>query len=217
MRASRLALAVICLALGTSALAESYPVPVVVKNTDPVPTAAVGTTLVAGTVAVEGTPSVNVVALPEVTLAPGSTVRIDASSPLSLNVNETARQAVMFYDEIVLAAGSFGAYSPDAFTVPPGKRLVIENIAGYAFLQAGQNAIVTVHTFTSNGGFFHALPLVHAGNFSALFSRPEAFTVNQSLRLFSDPTAPVGLSFQRSETTGTALLQVSFTGYLVDL
>jgi hypothetical protein len=50
-----------------------------------------------------------------------------------------------------------------------------------------------------------------------LFARPEAFTIDQPLRLYSDAPFPVKMQLQRNDGTGSALLQLTFSGYLVDL
>lgn len=195
---------------------------VTVVNTpaNPVPVSLQGTTSISGSVDITGTPNVNVVNSPTVTLAPGSTVSIGnpASAPvLTRDVDSPARQAVTFHDEVSLPAGSLGDVSAGVFTPPAGKRLVIEYVAGGVFLQPGQKALVTVFTSLVSSGFFHPLTVVPQGDFSGLFARPEAFTVNQQLRLYSDAPFPVRVQLQRNDATGSALLQLTFSGYLVDL
>jgi hypothetical protein len=66
-------------------------------------------------------------------------------------------------------------------------------------------------------GFIHYLTAVPQGNFSAVSARPEVFTINQALRLYSDGPFSGLIQLTRNGSTGLAILQLTFSGYLVDM
>lgn len=142
----------------------------------------------------------------------------NAANPVLIrNVDNPVKQAVTFHAEVDLSDGSLGEANLNAFAVPAGKRLVLEYVSGGAFLQPGQKPLVQVFTSFVTSGFFNLLTAVPQGNFSAVFGRPEAFTITQGLRLYSDGPYSVGIQLTRNESAGLAILQLTFAGYLVDL
>ena len=163
------------------------------------------------TVNVGNVPSVGVTSLPNVTI--GNTA---ANPVVTRDVSNPAQQAVTFHEEVVLSAGSLGG-SAQAYTPPAGKRLVIESILGGVFLQTGQKALVTVITSAPSGGYFHIVTTTPQGNFTGVFARPEAFSITEHLRLYSDAGQPVIITVTRSASAGDGLLQLTFSGHLVDM
>jgi len=106
------------------------------------------------------------------------------------------------------------------YTVPAGKRLVIEHVSGFARLPVGAQAILEIVTAVDGtylGGVKyseqpvdHVLgPVTQAGN---------SFSVSSSLRLYADPGTTVTFHVDVETPNGTidyALVRIS--GYLVDL
>jgi hypothetical protein len=175
---------------------------------------------ISGNVGITGTAAVQVTNTPSVTVAGTPTVTVvnNATNPVPIrNVDNPVQQAVTFIAEVAVPDGSFGEVNSSAFTVPAGKRLVLEYVSGYAFLQPGQKPLVEMTTALNFSGYFHSLTAVPQGDFPAVFARPEAFTINQVLRLYSDGAFPLGIQLTRNASTGLALLQLTFSGYLVDL
>jgi hypothetical protein len=162
------------------------------------------------TVNVGNVPSVSVTSLPNVTIGNSSTDPV-----FTRDVNNPVQQAVTFHEEVVLASGAAGGSAP-AYTPPAGKRLVIESIAGAVFLQTGQKALVSVSTTAPSGAFFHVLTTTPQGNFTGIFARPEVFSITEHLRLYSDAGQAVIIELTRTTSVGDALLQLTFSGHLVD-
>jgi len=159
---------------------------------------------ISGNVTVTGTPSV--------------VVANNATNPVRIrNVDNPVQQAVTFSTEVTVADGSFGEVNLNAFAVPAGKRLVLEYVSGHASLQPGQKPLVGMITALNFSGFLHNLTAVPQGDFSAISARPEEFTINQPLRLYSDGGFSLGIQLTRNASAGLALLQLTFSGYLVDL
>jgi hypothetical protein len=107
------------------------------------------------------------------------------------------------------------------YTVPEGKRLVIEHVSGVAFADGGDRnptisyASVQVGIMQDSGqllGFTHRLPVQQTseGNFT------KSYLVSQLVRLYSDPGSNVRASYAYD---GFSDVSVSLTiaGYLVDV
>jgi hypothetical protein len=202
-------------AAGPSAL----DVTVINTAANPVPVTAQGTTNVAGTIGISGTPTVNVGNSPTVSLAGGTSVGISnsASAPVLVrDVDNPGRHPVTFTDSVSIADGSYAGFSTGAFTPPSGKRLVLEYVAGLVALQPGQKAWVKMLTPVGNGSYEHALTIVPQGNFSPLYAFPELFSINQQLRVYADGIGSVSVGLTRNANTGPATLNVTFSGFLLD-
>lgn len=143
------------------------------------------------------------------------TVENTTADPLpTRDVDNPARQPVTFHLSELANEGQASAGLSSGFTPPAGKRLVVEFVSGFLSLPTGQNAFAEIFSIGPNGGFFHALVPVATGDFPA-FARPNIFSMSQQLRLYSESSGPLQIGFTRNGTTGTALLQLTFSGYLV--
>jgi hypothetical protein len=100
----------------------------------------------------------------------------------------------------------------NVYTVPAGKRLVIENVSAHIRVLTG--AFVVVRVNTSVGGAFSEaeVPLVFQGT----FGREAHFSATQNMRLYADPNTAVTISYFRSTTDTTGKVTLGFSGYLVD-
>ena len=108
--------------------------------------------------------------------------------------------------------GAATSSAVNMYTVPAGKRLVIENVSAHMRVLAGAFVRVSVHT--SVGGTFSEaeVPMVPQGT----FGRESHFSATQNMRLYADPNTAVTLSYSRSTTDTTGKVTLGFSGYLVD-
>ncbi|HEV2705483.1 MAG TPA: hypothetical protein VGV59_06135, partial [Pyrinomonadaceae bacterium] len=99
-----------------------------------------------------------------------------------------------------------------SFTVPLGKRLVLEQASAIAVTPVGQK--VTLSVATTGGGLNGRawFVLTPQGTFSGL----ERFTMTQPLRMYADAGKDVNFQVTRSDSTATVTLNIGITGYLVD-
>ena len=192
-----------------SLVGPTKPVEIVNTASNPVPTLAQGVTQVAGSVSVANTPGVNVLNTPNVnvanalTLDPASTVQIanEASDPVPVTVqNQPARQPVQ-------ATGSLpeadAADNPIVlYTVPAGKRLVIEYFSGFA---RGDEALFILTTTV--GG-------VQANHYMARHAE-ELIDDARLVRIYADPGTNVRLSVVT--TASTLQNEATISGYLEPL
>jgi hypothetical protein len=99
-----------------------------------------------------------------------------------------------------------------SFTVPVGKRLVVETASANAAVPSGQK--VTVNVATTGGGLSGRawLALAAQGAVSGL----DRHTTTQPMRMYADPGTAVAFQAVRSDAASTATLNFSVAGYLVD-
>lgn len=180
------------LLLGLPHEAPAPPISAVqVVNTpaDPVPTAAQGTTLVGGNVAVTN----------------------DFTNPIGVrDADNPAKQPFQ-----VQVNGSFTGDTVNLFfTVPPGKQLVIEQVtATIGDVDAGPH---TFNVLTTAGGtqVLHQMNTTEVGQFA---NGLRGAVVSQQVRLYADPQTQVRLQANRNVTTGPGGAFVGVSGYLVNL
>lgn len=100
------------------------------------------------------------------------------------------------------------------FTVPEGKRLVIESLSIEATLPAGQTMILASVQARANGSFFahHMGPTYHGQTSNNL----SMFVVSQERRLYADGGGEVALSWVRNARAGGGITNASLVGYLID-
>jgi hypothetical protein len=147
---------------------------------------------------------------------PGVTVTNPVSNPVPVrDVENPARQP--FQQELFLSTpdGLLGAN--DQFTVPSGKRLVIEFVSFTMNWPAGQlttRAFINVCNASGN-----ACPVsfyVPASFQATEFGGTDFFVASSPTRLYADPGSVVGVAVRRNVTAGTGLATVAVSGYLVD-
>jgi hypothetical protein len=104
--------------------------------------------------------------------------------------------------------GMVEPYTQNQYTVPNGKRLVIENVSINAFLPTGQ----TVFASVSNGVSQTFIPLIAQGLVGSI-------AVHRNSMLVRDYVEPGGLyqaTIQRSPATDNLTWEVTAVGHLVD-
>ena len=206
------------------AVGQTKPVEVVNTAAKPVPTAAQGTTNVAGTVNVGNEPSVNVANTPNVNVAntPSVTVGNDAATPVPVrDVDNPGRKPLCKHEAVAFGVSDTLESTGVMFTVPAGKLLVIEYVSVHAFMPAGQKI----------RGFIYAVDSPPGGddplnpNYALVFSpqggpfqpgSTDLFVVGQPMRLYAEAGKQIQALFARSDDSGTGVLAVDFCGYLVD-
>src|SRR5437867_9870758 len=99
------------------------------------------------------------------------------------------------------------------FTVPVGKRLVIEHLSGLARMQEQQRPAEVALTTTVNSVFApHPLLLIEQ---SSGGTTGHTFVANHAVQIYGDPGTTVRFNFLRNTSTGDALFFATLSGYLV--
>lgn len=213
---------------GHSAPNAANPSSVIVVNSasQPVPTAATGTTNISGTVGlasgatvglapgttvaladntsvgISGTPSVSVTSLPAVQV--GNT----GSSPVPANIVET-RTPFCYGGSLAFWTGMYGSVGSGGYTPPDGYRLIIKQVSANIQLQ-GADHIRFVELMGQNGAPNCFMPATDQG----FDGTNEWFNACQQVDIEVDPGQRVTFYVQRFGTTGTGNVDYSVTGYL---
>ena len=108
--------------------------------------------------------------------------------------------------------GAATSTAVNVYTVPAGKRLVIENVSAHMRVLAGAFVVVSVHTSVGGAASEAEVPMVYQGT----FGREAHFSATQNMRLYADPNTAVTISYSRSTTDTTGKVTLGFSGYLVD-
>lgn len=148
-----------------------------------------------------GTPDVNV-------------ANTAATPVLVREVDNAAMQP--FQQELLLSTpdGLLGA--GDEFTLPDGKRLVIEFVSFDGTWPAGQHTtrlFIGVCNASGNScpASFHLAPAFETTEFGGNVF----FAASSMTRLYADPGTEVSVDVRRNTTGGTGLASVAISGYLV--
>jgi hypothetical protein len=189
--------------------------PVSVTNTTASPVPVTGSVSVTGSVTGTVTGTVG--------LAPGTSVMIDSTvgDPVRVrNVNDAIQPVHASTSCLATTIGCL----PTIYTVPAGKRLVIEYASMSVCILPGQSATLGVTTTTGGKTVTHFLngtpPAVGPGTFAigcngALPSSSVA--TGQQVKIYADAGSSVFLEADRSNTVGNAGFSISISGYLVDV
>jgi len=183
-----------------------HPVPVSVQGTATVGIAPGGNTVTVGnipTVTLAGTPAVTIAGTPTVALVgdPAAAAPIQAQSTCPQPCSATA------FADVTL------------FTVPAGKRLVIEHVSGFVQLPAGAQAIYSLKTAIDASYLgdvhFSGVQLDHL--LGPATAAGDTFSVSNSLRLYADAGTTVVFHVAVETATGNvSYVLASLSGYLVD-
>jgi hypothetical protein len=177
---------------------QTQNVQVVNSAGQPVPTAAQGTTNVAGTVGlaagstvnVGNTPNVNVANTPSVSVANTPTVNLQAGATINVtnpldSQNSPTPLAVLEgtqpYEDSCTMSFSTYAFSECSFQqVPPGKRLMIQQFDAGATLEVGVKPSVITFNAQHSGTNPHYFPATEMGSASYY----DAFATHQETRMY---------------------------------
>jgi hypothetical protein len=140
------------------------------------------------------------------------------SSPMR-DIDNPARQPFNFGKNLVLSFNTPSQLflSDPSFTVPAGKRLVIETLSIYVALAPGQLGLVKLGTLAGGVGVTHVFPLTKTYSLS---SGEDVYTGLHSIRMYADPGSTVFITAERNTVAGIALdavFKVVITGYYVNL
>ncbi|MGH7287441.1 MAG: hypothetical protein ACREI8_05415 [Myxococcota bacterium] len=116
-----------------------------------------------------------------------------------------------------IPAGSLG--DDESFTVPSGKRLVIEFVSFKLVVPTGQKPTfnwVRINGSTGSVDFFFPLTVQATGDLIGGVNS-DIFIGSSETRLYADPGSTVGLSVRRDADVSTGSASVSVSGHLVDL
>ena len=204
----------VCTVMSISLVAQSVTQPVRVVNGtgQPVPTAAQGTTTVAGTVNVGNTPDVNVANTPTVTLSSGSSIAV--TNPPDGQGNPTplaTLEAVDIYGaHCALSFGGSDSGSCKFTPVPYGKQLVVQEFDAFGRVEPGNRPyeIAIAGTVTA-GNYFPYTFMVNTQGFDFL-------NTHQETRVYVlQGTTPQ--CFVAVPVASQGLYSCNISGFLVDV
>ena len=110
----------------------------------------------------------------------------------------------------ILASRESGTGS---FTVPAGKRYVIEYASGLVRIPAGQQLRMTMMTQLNGQNMFHYVPMVLQQRAGA----SGIWAAGQPVRLYADPGSTVQIWFHRTAVSGSGVGNGAVCGRLEDL
>ncbi len=189
--------------------------PVLVTNTtdQPVPTVAQGTTQVSGSVGITGTPTVNLASGAQVALANTLTNPV-----LTRDVDGPAAQPFSYFDlsgQFTSGYAFANAGAGAAFTVPAGKRLVIEFVSAFAQIPGGQN--IVFGRIDTTGGQWVFVPMTHTGSYFQAGDPVEGFVASQRMFTVLEPGTQVSPTAFRDSGTGSGIFQIQIAGHYVNV
>ncbi len=158
--------------------------------------------------------NVGVVGTPTVGLSPSAnTVNIAMpTSPLPVQVTEVApRQPVQVFKHVEPLP--FDLEQP-IYTVPAGKRLVVEYVSTYMVIPVGSGAFANITTEVGGTTARHYLPMTEQTTYDA--GTTEVSVGQQLTRLYADPGTTVVYEVHRNTGSLNTETEISFSGYLVD-
>jgi hypothetical protein len=124
------------------------------------------------------------------------------------DVDQPARQAVQLSGGAFSFGGGTGS-SALVYTVPSGKRLVIETVGCLIELPPGQTGSMSILLTLNGQQTIYFLPATLIGN--------NGWAATQSVRLYADSGTIVELTINRSSNSGDGSGSASFSGYLVNM
>ena len=196
------------------AVKPSPDTPVSVTNTSANPVPVTGSVNVSGSVTGTVTGTVG--------LEPGASVMIDSTvgDPVRVrNVNDAIQPVQVSTTCLTSTLGCL----PTIYTVPAGKRLVIEYASLGVCILPGQSATLNIATTTSGQSANHYLngtpPAAGPGTAAiGCNSGPSSFVATgQQVKIYADAGTGVVVTGDRNSTDGSANFHFSISGYLVDV
>ena len=125
-------------------------------------------------------------------------------------------EPVNFSNYLTVCDGCLQSGLTYAYTVPAGKRLVIEYISVEVDnIAVGDSVDVSVYTTVGTEGVRHYLGVAEPIVRSKIdnFSNPYR-SVSRQVKIYADPETPVSLHANRLSRDGETLVRFSFSGYL---
>lgn len=160
------------------------------------------------TVAVSSLPAITLAGSPSVSVSSGS-VTVANTSPILVRIDEGSAWGRS--QTVTIAAGSISA-SLNTYTVPTGKRLVIESVSAFFVGEAPSEPSVLRVDTTTGGTFLDNY--FDYGNVVVNGSTTRSIASHHT-RLTSDPGSTIGITIFRSVPTAEAVVFVTMQGHLV--
>ncbi len=127
------------------------------------------------------------------------------------DVGREAREP--FHRQFALDWSDGSGFSTASYSVPSGKRLVVEYASLSAYLPAsGQTMFVRITTSVGGAEAFHTLALQKREDYGVL----KQFEGAHLVRLYADPATTVRVAAGRLPAADTANCTLTLSGYLVD-
>jgi hypothetical protein len=142
---------------------------------------------------------------------PASDVNV-VNTPNVRDADSPARQPVQAGK--TCSADNVVGCQANIYTVPQGKRLIIEFASMDANINVGQVAQLEVQTTVGGELVVHRFPTTQP---AVAFSGQGSATLGQQVRLYAEAGDIVILSGIRNITTGPALFRFTISGHLVDV
>lgn len=124
-----------------------------------------------------------------------------------------SRQPVAFHCGGQSSSGVSGFVPcvPQSYTVPTGKRLVMEFLDSFCFVPSSSNIdLISLNVTTAGVPIFRNFAAIR----QALPDSTARFDLAQPLRLYADPGTEVIPGFQTDDPSGQAGCNIQFSGYL---
>jgi hypothetical protein len=135
---------------------------------------------------------------------------LGVASPLLVrDLDNPARQPINAGTECNLLEGC----TAFIFTVPSGKRLVIEYVSIDADMPVGQVTLFSIETTAGGKQLIHRLPQTPP---AVKFGGEGRANMGQQVRLYADPGTRVVVNGIRNELVGGWVYNFTLSGYLVD-
>jgi hypothetical protein len=219
-------LVVLSLVVMSSGLAQVFPQAasaapagptVTVDNTssNPVPVVAQGSTTVAGNVTVSNGAS------NPVPVAGNVAVSNARTSPVPVvAVDNPARQPFQFSRSLTFspATGQTSCAGP-CFSVPAGKRMVIEFVSVIAEVGSGEKvlSLEIVQFPISQSSIVHFLPPVFVGTNNPFQNNSDMFLISQKIKMYLDASTGADIEVFKNVSTSNGSISANLSGYLIDV
>ncbi len=188
--------------------AGSSPNPIPVQIAAPVPLP------VTGTVSVGNTPTVTIGGTPGVTVANGPTQPVPTTNRVGPGF-----QPVSLQPPVTVSANTENGWNGNFYTVPAGKRLVIDYIGAACATPVGENVLGIVVEAMPSSGPATSLAIAPAGSPTVYLDAPQlqAIMVSQKVEMFANAgdSITVGV-FTNGGPSGASFANITVNGYLVD-
>ena len=187
---------------------------VFVTNTtaNPVPTAAQGTTQVAGNVGLVAGTKVGVNGT--VLLNPESQVQVNNSAAGPLMVRDaTPRTPLTIHKGANIPDGETSTGTQLIYQVPQDKMLVIQQIFGTETNPAGEHVIMSDIDTDNGSNDPHFFPVQFVNEGTNYYERGNAMA---QTTIYVEPGSVLNIFALRNGSTGTTMVTIGFSGYLVD-
>jgi|KBSMisStandDraft_5_1062788.scaffolds.fasta_scaffold98172_4 hypothetical protein len=160
---------------------------------------------------------VNVVRMPNVVISgtPLVTVANPAGNPVSVrDVDNPDAHPFQIAMNVVLDGSNVG---DESFTVPAGKRLIIDQVSIDSAVPVGDKVRISIITEAGLFQVSHAMNVVPRGTFHLPPDQVfDVFEATHLTRLFAEGGSNVGLHVSRNDTAGRAGVYFAISGHLID-